>query len=140
MSSTYLVEGLRQISDENSKKSAAGVPNIPGSTGVVAMDGSVETDEYQEAETSPDVIGASGNVDSLGGRSHDQSAGSVIVLLVAVLTLLLLAPILAGFSSPILLLILGFGVFQAWKMNRRISADLTGPFNLRTAPLPPAQA
>ena len=139
ISSTYLVEGLRQIGEERSNKSADTTSTIAGTTSATSAD-SAETDEYQEAETSPDVMGTSGKVDSAAGSRHARPSGSVLILLVAILTLLLLAPILAGFSSPILLLILGFGVFQAWKMNRGISADLTGPFNLRTAPLPPAQA
>jgi hypothetical protein len=140
MSSTYLVEGLRQIGEESSKKFADSTSTIVGTSSATSADSVAETDEYQEAETSSDLMGTSGKVDSAAGSRHAQPSGSVLILLVAVLTLLLLAPILAGFSSPILLLILGFGVFQAWKMNRRISADLTGPFNLRAAPLPPAQA
>ena len=140
MSSTYLVEGLRQISEESSKKSADSTSTIVGTSSATSADSVAETDEYQEAETSPDLMGTSSKVDSAAGKRHAQPSGSVLVLLVAVLTLLLLAPILAGFSSPILLLILGFGVFQAWKMNRPVSAELTGPFNLRAAPPPPAQA
>ena len=139
MSSTYLVEGLRQIGQESSNKSADSTSTIAAPS-ATSSDSVAETDEYQEAETSPDLLGTSGKVDSAAGSRHAQPSGSVLILLVAVVTLLLLAPILAGFSSPILLLILGFGVFQAWKMNRRISADITGPFNLRAAPLPPAQA
>jgi hypothetical protein len=137
MSSTYVVEGLRQISEEASNNSTAGVPNIPGATGVVAMDGVVKT---PDEKTAPDPRAGLGNGSQPAGEEHSAKSGSVLVGIIAIIILVLLSPILAGFSSPILLLILGFGVYQAWKMNRRISAELAGPFTLRTAPLPRAQA
>lgn len=137
MSSTYVVEGLRQIGDEKTNSSTAAAPSIPGATGVVAMDGTVET-ANDEAE--PDASDAVENESQPAGEKPSSKSGSMLVGIIAIVILVLLSPILAGFSSPILLLILGFGVYQAWKMNRRVSAELTGPFTLRTAPLPRAQA
>jgi hypothetical protein len=137
MSSTYVVEGLRQISEETSNKSTAVVPNIPGATGVVAMDGTVETPDETAA---PDPGARLGNAAQATGEKHSSKSGSVLVGIIAIIILVLLSPILAGFSSPILLLILGFGVYKAWTMNRGINTDVSGPFNLRPASVPPAQA
>jgi hypothetical protein len=39
-------------------------------------------------------------------------------------------PILAGFSSPIGLLIIGIGLYQAWAMTKRAVVELTGPFSV----------
>jgi hypothetical protein len=137
MSSTYVVEGLRQISEETSNKSTAGAPNVPGTTGVVAMDGVVETPDEKAA---PDLSAGVGNVAQPTGEKHSSKSGSLLVGVIAIIILVLLSPILAGFSSPILLLILGFGVYKAWTMNRGINTDVSGPFNLRPASIPPAQA
>jgi len=136
MSSTYVVEGLRQISEETSNKSTAAVPNIPGATGIVAMDGTVETPD----EAAPDPGARLGNTGQPTGEKHPPKSGSMLVGIIAIIILVLLSPILAGFSSPILLLILGFGVYKAWTMNRGINTDVSGPFNLRPASVPPAQA
>jgi hypothetical protein len=119
MSSTYLVEGLRQLSAEKD--------------GVAASTAATPTDSSHRADASAATEG------KVAARTT-PGVGTVFVALAAIITLVLLSPILAGFSSPILLLILGFGVWQAWKMNRRIALEITGPFTLAPASPPPAQA
>jgi hypothetical protein len=136
MSSTYVAGGLRQISEETSHNSTAGVPNIPGATGVVAMDGGVETLDEKAA---PDVRAELGNKGQPAGEKQSSKSRSMLVGIITILILVLVSPILAGFSSPILLLILGFGVYQAWKMNRAVTVHFTGPFDLRQT-TPPAAA
>jgi hypothetical protein len=47
--------------------------------------------------------------------------------------LLLLAarvPFLAGFSNVIGLIIIGVAVLQAWRLNRRITLNITGPYRV----------
>ena len=119
MSSTYLVEGLRQLSEEKS--------GVGASTTAATADSSHRTDVSAATEKG-------------AGTGTSAGAGTVFVAVAAIITLVLLSPILAGFSSPILLLILGFGVWQAWKMNRRVALEITGPFTLAPAAPPPAQA
>lgn len=46
----------------------------------------------------------------------------------------LAAPFLMGFSNIIGLLIIGFGVFEAWKMNKKAGLDIQGPFDV-TSPV-----
>jgi hypothetical protein len=48
-------------------------------------------------------------------------------------------PILVGIKSPILFLIVGFGLWEAWKLNRRLPFTITGPLQVGSLP-PPAAA
>ena len=46
------------------------------------------------------------------------------------------APFLGGFENVIGILIIGFALWEAWKLNRRVPLAIEGPFRL--APAPPA--
>jgi len=48
----------------------------------------------------------------------------------------LAAPVLAGFKNIIGILIIGFAVYQAWHMNKRVAIQITGPYNIAGAALP----
>ena len=50
------------------------------------------------------------------------------------------APFLAGFENIIGLLIIAFGLWEAWKFNKRVDAAITGPYTVTPAapPLPAA--
>lgn len=52
-------------------------------------------------------------------------------------------PFMAGFENVIGILIIGFGVWQAWQMNRLVKLEITGPHAIapRATPasIPPAQ-
>jgi hypothetical protein len=51
----------------------------------------------------------------------------------------LAAPFLAGFENIIGLLIIAFGLFEAWKINRKVERVVNGPFRVgEAAPAPPA--
>ncbi|HEY2158662.1 MAG TPA: hypothetical protein VGH33_23730 [Isosphaeraceae bacterium] len=39
-------------------------------------------------------------------------------------------PIIAGFQQPISLFIIGFALWEAWKINRRVRIEIQGPFAL----------
>jgi hypothetical protein len=55
------------------------------------------------------------------------------LFLIGVVGLFLIAavgPIFAGFESPILLLIVGFGLWEAWKINRRPALEIVGPLTI----------
>lgn len=49
------------------------------------------------------------------------------------------APVLVGFQSILAGLIIGFGLYQAWQMNKRVELRFNGPFRVGSAP-PPAPA
>ncbi|HEY0158583.1 MAG TPA: hypothetical protein VGF28_14970 [Thermoanaerobaculia bacterium] len=45
-------------------------------------------------------------------------------------------PFMGGVENIIGLLIIGFGLFEAWKLNKRVDADMTGPYAVAPAAMP----
>ena len=43
------------------------------------------------------------------------------------------APVIIGFSSPLHLLIAGFALYEAWKLNRGVALRVTGPYQAARA-------
>jgi hypothetical protein len=64
---------------------------------------------------------------------------SLPFVLVFLMITSLALPVLVSMSSPIGALIIGFGMFQAWTMNRRPKIDVAGPFSLGTDLPPPIE-
>lgn len=60
------------------------------------------------------------------------SLGGFVVALLAVGAFVLIfsysIPVLVGIQSPIILLIVGFALWEAWKLNRRMPLRVTGPY------------
>jgi hypothetical protein len=56
--------------------------------------------------------------------------GEFVLALVVVVGMVMAAPFLAGFQNIIGLLIISFGLFEAWKINRKSEEVVTGPFRL----------
>jgi len=62
-------------------------------------------------------------------------------LLLGIVVLAFLAlPIGVGISSPLSILIFGFGLYRAWAMNKATSIEVTGPHWLHTPQAPPFPA
>jgi len=57
---------------------------------------------------------------------------SVLIAGIIFFAIILATPFLAGFQNILGLVIISFALYQAWKMNRKIRLDITGPF--RVAP------
>jgi len=58
----------------------------------------------------------------------DLSPARVLVALAFVLGFLLALPFIAGFQSPMGLVILAIALYEAWKVNREQPLEITGPF------------
>lgn len=61
---------------------------------------------------------------------------AVFHLMLALLVLLLLAhciPILAGFQNLMGLIIIGIALYEAWKINKRLQLEITGPYQVGTS-------
>ena len=54
--------------------------------------------------------------------------GTIALGLVALVAIAVVAPFLAGFENILGLVIIGFALFQAWKMNRRVPLAISGPY------------
>ena len=71
-------------------------------------------------------------------RRTRPGIGSVLVALVVLFAFALAVPILAGIDNIIGLVIIGFALYEAWKLNKRIELRLTGPYRAgapRAAPI-----
>lgn len=68
-----------------------------------------------------------------GGESPELSgAGLYIVAFIFSYAM----PFLMGFENIIGLLIMAFGLWEAWKINKRSDDELTGPFSVTAAAAP----
>ena len=69
----------------------------------------------------------------------NHSTGVILLMAVGLLlAFAMAAPFLGGFQNIIGILIIGFALWEAWKMNRRVPMQIEGPFRL--APAPPSVA
>lgn len=73
----------------------------------------------------------------LGNTSDVDFHAPFLIKLVFAMVFSLAAPWLEGPENIIGWVIIGFGLFQAWQMNRKIKLDVTGPFFTRQT-VPPA--
>jgi hypothetical protein len=60
------------------------------------------------------------------------SAIRIVVIVAILLVLPFLVPFVEGFQGLIYLFIVGIGVYEAWKINRRVPVVVNGPFRLAT--------
>jgi hypothetical protein len=67
-------------------------------------------------------------------RPKHIGPGTFLLGVGALVLLAAMIPILAGFSNIIGFLIIGIAVFEAWKLNRRVTLNVTGPHRLGGAP------
>jgi hypothetical protein len=106
---TYIPPMVKAISDRAAKQAAAAKPEQPAQPA-------------QAADAAGDV----------GARPH-VSISEVLVALAFLLGFAYAVPILIGFHSPMSLLIVGIGLYEAWVINRRIPLIMNGPFQLGRA-------
>ena len=69
-------------------------------------------------------------------RRERPGLGALLLGIAVLLGLAYAAPIAIGISSPIHLLIAGFAIYEAWKLNRGVALCVTGPYQVapRAAP------
>jgi hypothetical protein len=73
---------------------------------------------------------AADTADTADSADAAVSAGEFAVGVVALLALAAAAPFLAGFENVLGILIIGFALYQAWQMNRRVPMTISGPYAL----------
>lgn len=82
--------------------------------------------EQTQATTRPDTAMAEAKAPKLGG----VGLAVAIVLSIGVLYAL---PFLAGLENLIGILIIGFALYEAWKLNRRMELSVSGPHPVSTS-------
>ena len=60
--------------------------------------------------------------------------GTDVLGLLAIFAIAAVAPFMSGANSVIGLLIIAFGLFEAWKINKRVPLTVNGPFSVAPAP------
>ncbi len=63
--------------------------------------------------------------------NEDVTAGQMILGYLVIFVIALVAPWLVGVSNIIGWLIIGFGVYQAWVMNKFVPIEFKGPFDIK---------
>jgi hypothetical protein len=69
-------------------------------------------------------------------EGQSVSIGRRIVWMLLVLAIAVAVPFLQGFSNILGIVIIGIGLYEAWKLNRRQVLNLTGPHAIGAAPEP----
>lgn len=108
-----IISGFREGADEQTGEAAA-----------AARDASATADA---ASSSASPVAA-----TTSASASAPAAGTLLIGIAALIAFLMAAPILAATQAPMGLLIVGFGLWEAWKLTQGLSLTLEGPF--RVAP------
>jgi len=69
--------------------------------------------------------------DAAAGQRRERPGTLALLVGLAVLAALAYAaPIMIGISNPLHLLIAGFALYEAWKLNRGVAIRVTGPYQV----------
>ena len=121
-------------------------PLIEGLRTATAAEASVDHDAVvaDAAEPSSPVApaGDTAVAEPAAVSTESSTEGKPPLALALVLTvgLVLALPFLAGFENIIGLVIIGIGLYEAWKLNRRQVLTITGPHTIARTPPAPASA
>lgn len=103
-----------------------------GEAGEAAPEGEGPASVPVPSPVAPATDVAPGEEARPGGIAGGVAALALFALLVVVISLA--APFLGGFENVLGLLIIGFGLWQAWKMNAATPIEISGPFRIGTSP------
>jgi DNA-directed RNA polymerase subunit RPC12/RpoP len=94
-----------------------------------------QADSAQARASSPTIRAAALNAsaDPAPGTSHRPGPLAVALGLALVIALAYAAPVMIGIASPIHLLIAGFALYEAWKLNRGAALQVSGPYQASVA-------
>jgi hypothetical protein len=62
------------------------------------------------------------------------TVGRALLAVAFLIALVSIAPFLAGLENIMGLIIIGIGLYEAWKLNRRVSLEISGPHPVNAAP------
>lgn len=91
---------------------------------------SAEVSEHPAAK--PDSV-AQGQP-ATAAAAEPLGAGALVIALVALVALLYATPFLAGLENAIGILIIGFALYEAWKLNKQAELRVTGPYRVAAGP------
>ena len=141
IASTY----IPMARDAMKEKTAAG----GDSASVSARSGNTAAAKADSASSATDSAAASTESPASTHAASPQApvkpvklgVGGVLLAIALVIAFCAALPIIAGFGAPITLLITSFALVQAWRMNRKVALEVTGPYRLApSTPSPEAAA
>ena len=149
------IQGARQAEAEDLKKieqmaaAHASPANVDGAPSPIFLPGETVTPDPTAAEPVSATAAADpapANLDPINQSLlqmvafADTTSGLMRLLLAFVIVALgiLSLPLLVSFESPITLLIIAFGVFEAWKYNKRVNVEVSGPHQIQRHQIQPA--
>ncbi len=109
-------------------------------TAVVATDSSLIArdlkKEWHARAASPAAAADGVNASTVAAPGTSQRPGPLAVAfgLALIFALAYAAPIMIGITSPLHLLIAGFALYEAWKLNRGVALHVTGPYQAAARP------
>ncbi|MCP4658013.1 MAG: hypothetical protein GY856_21600 [bacterium] len=128
---------MEQLPEEGTATSEDGKP-VPGL--VVADDQQAGEETFPPEPIVEDVAADElrdpeeeiADLEDLSSYEEQLPGGAlgVVVGLVALAAFVLALPVVVGFQSILSLVIIGFGLFEAWKLNKRVPFEAAGPFRV----------
>ncbi len=109
------VEGMDETSAETSAADGGEIEGAFEGEGSEPAEEAIPTPGTEVAAPEEDVMGS-----GLGK----------VLMWVLILGISFFAPILAGFENILGLLIIGFGLWEAWRLNRKQPLEISGPFQV----------
>lgn len=113
-------------------------PIIEGFREAAASESEIAESASTDAdEPSPTPVSAPAPEESSEAATGTQSlgAGGSFLALLLILAFACVAPFLAGFENIIGIVIIGIGLYEAWKLNRHSAVAITGPHTLARPPV-----
>lgn len=67
----------------------------------------------------------------------DLSGADIALGLAGILFIIAATPVFVSMESPLMIVIIGVGLWEAWKIPKRAKLEITGPFQVGKVPEPP---
>ena len=96
------------------------------------------TEATLETPTDATAVPADGDQSEGFGPEEELTASQAVAALALFSLFVLAIPFLGGFQNILGILIIGFGLYQAWKINQRQPLLIEGPFQVGKAAPPPS--
>ena len=133
--STYVPFIIRAVRDNGSARQTASAGTATTGDSAVVTAG-VDSSGAPTATLTADDSSSSGSAVAVPAAKprRKPTLGTFLLGMGALLLIAAAAPFLAGLSNIIGLLIIGFALMQAWRMNKRVPIDISGPYQVGAKP------
>ena len=125
--STYVPDILKALDQPPPAESTqAEAPAGTGATPAPAEPGATPATAHPDGTAAP----AGAEAADPGALGPAEGLAAVALALLFLIALAFAAPFLGGFENIMGIIIIGIGLYEAWKMNRATPVVITGPYRL----------